>query len=177
VRHAAAALVVATLAAGCADGTGEAESAPRERATVEWVVDGDTLRLRDGRTVRLLQIDAPEARRECFWREATRALIDRTPRGTQVVLVRDPGLDAVDAYDRLLRYVVVEGTNVNVALVRAGAAMPYFFRNARGTHAGTLLAAMRSAREARRGLWAACPRARSEPGLGSDTGPAATQRR
>lgn len=166
--------------AGCesvtSDGAGD-EPSRQEETVVSWVVDGDTVRLRDGRVVRLLQIDAPEARTECYGRDATRALIMLAPKGTAVRLARDPRLDEHDTYDRLLRYVFVGAANVNRELVARGAAAPYFFRNERGRYAVGLLRAATKARRDRVGLWGACPSARLEPGLGSVTGPASTQRR
>jgi len=122
--------------------------------------------------VRLVQIDAPELETECYGQAARRALARLTPAGTRIGLERDPALDDVDRYGRILRYVVAAGRNVNVALVAEGAAVPYFFRNGRGHHAARLLAAARAARARRAGLWAACPRARLEPALGALTGPA-----
>jgi micrococcal nuclease len=86
--------------------------------------------------------------------------------------VRDPALDATDRYGRQLRYVFANGTNVNLALVRQGAASPYFFRNERGRYADELRGAVDEARAARRGYWGACPRAELNTGLGSITGPA-----
>jgi len=86
--------------------------------------------------------------------------------------VRDPGLDQKDAYGRLLRYVVSAGRNVNLELVREGAASPYFFRKQRGRYAGALLDAVEEARAEKRGYWAACPRAELNTGIGSITGPA-----
>lgn len=139
---------------------------------VERVNDGDTLTLDDGTTVRLLQIDAPELRSDCFGRAAREALESLTPDGTRVTLVRDASLDARDDYGRLLRYVLAGDTNVNVELVRRGAASPYFFRNGRGRFAGDLLEAVDEARAARRGYWGACPAAQLHPGLGAFTGPA-----
>ena len=50
------------------------------------------------------------------------------PKATRVRLVRDPSLDDHDRYGRLLRYVLVDDTDVNLELVRRGAASPYFFR-------------------------------------------------
>ena len=70
------------------------------------------------------------------------------------MLVRDPALDGTDRYGRQLRYVFVYGTNVNVALVREGAASPYFFHDERGRYAPLLLAAVEKARAARRGTGA-----------------------
>lgn len=175
--RAAGVAVAVVVALGCDTADDANPASANESATVEWVVDGDTLRLDDGRSVRLLQIDAPEARTDCWGREATRALIAATPRGTRVGLVEDPDLDAVDDYGRLLRYVIVGGRNVNVDLVADGHAAPYFFRGERGAHARALLDAAEDARAGRRGLWGSCPLARLEPGLGSVTGPSSTQRR
>ncbi len=67
-----------------------------------------------------------------------------------------PRLDRVDFYGRLLQYAQVKGMNVNIELVRRGAATPYFFDRDRGKHAGELLSAVSSARTAKRGMWRAC---------------------
>jgi micrococcal nuclease len=143
-----------------------------EPAVVARVTDGDTLRLRDGRRVRLLQIDAPE-KGECFARAATRMLARRVPRGTRVRLARDRTLDNRDEHGRLLRYVLLANlVDVNVELVRDGAAVPYFFRGERGLLADELLDAARDAQAARRGLWRACPRATLDPEAGFSTGSA-----
>ena len=137
---------------------------------VERVNDGDTLTLANGAKVRLVQVDAPELETDCYGRPALAALIALVPRGTRVRLLRDPRLDDRDRYGRLLRYVFVGDENVNVALVRSGAASPYFFRNERGRYADELIDAVDEARDARRGYWGACPRAELNTGLGSITG-------
>lgn len=152
-------LLVVLALAGCG-GNDEA----RTGATVARVVDGDTIRLADGTRVRLVQIDAPEAgESECHAARATQALERLAPVGSEVELERDPELDDRDRFGRTLRYVVRDGTNVNVELVRAGAAAPYFFRGDRGRHADELLDAVEGARDERRGLWGACPAARLDP--------------
>ena len=138
---------------------------------MEFVNDGDTLRTTDGRRVRLVQIDAPELHGDCYGKAALVALRRLAPAGTRVTLVRDPALDAKDRYGRQLRYVIVAGANVNLALVRAGAASPYFFRNERGRYAAALLTAVDDARAGRRGYWGVCPKAELNTGLGSITGP------
>jgi micrococcal nuclease len=131
---------------------------------VAHVIDGDTIALVDERRVRLVQIDAPEVSgSECYAAEATETLARLLPRGSLVRLVADPRLDREDRYGRLLRYVVKGRTNVNVALVRRGAAGVWFFQGDRGRHASTLLAAARKARSDRRGLWGACPGTRLDP--------------
>jgi endonuclease YncB( thermonuclease family) len=155
---------------GCADEENGAADAAEPTARVAFVVDGDTIHVDGGRRIRLVQIDAPEVD-ECYARAATRALRRLLPAGATVTLERDRTLDDVDDYGRLLRYVVSGTRNVNVELVRLGAAVPYFFRGERGVLAGRLLDAARQARRLRRGLWAACPAARLDPSRGSLTGP------
>lgn len=86
-------------------------------------------------------------------------------------LERDPALDDVDRHGRLLRYVHTGGRNVNVALVRAGGAAPYFYRGERGRHADALLDAAVAARAELAGLWRACPGTRLAPGRAVSTGP------
>ena len=168
--------VLAVLAAGCRGPStvdeGKVTTPPRAAGVVEWVNDGDTLTLESGAKVRLVQIDAPELGTDCYGRAALKALVALVPRGAEVRLVRDPSLDDHDRYGRLLRYVFAAGENVNVELVRDGAASPYFFRNERGRFAGALLDAVAEARAAHRGYWGACPVAELNTGIGSVTGPA-----
>lgn len=126
-------------------------------AVVARVYDGDTLTLVGGARVRLIQIDAPELRqRECYGRASARELRRLLPVGTRVRLERDALLDAEDRYGRLLRYVVKDKANVNVALVRRGAAAVWFYVGDRGRYAPTLLRAQRLALRERRGMWSAC---------------------
>lgn len=128
---------------------------------VARVVDGDTLALANGERVRLVQIDTPEVYfgTECYGRAASKALERLLPPGTPVRLVADPALDKIDRYGRLLRYVlrVRDGLNVNVALVRTGAAAPYFYSGDRGRYAVLLDRLALRARAKHLGLWGACP--------------------
>ena len=167
----AALLVLVAAGCGGSPATTTSQLARVESGTVGRVSDGDTLRLTDGRKIRIVQIDAPELETDCYGEPARRALLRLAAPGTHVTLERDPALDATDRYGRPLRYVFVGGTNVNVALVRQGAASPYFFRGARGQFASVLLDAVDKARDAGRGYWGACPDARLDPGRGSITGP------
>lgn len=130
---------------------------------VASVTDGDTIRLADNRRIRLVQIDAPEPGSECFGTAAERELAGLAPPGSDIELERDPSLDERDRFGRLLRYVSVEGDNVNLALVERGAAAPYFFRGERGRYADDLLDAAEAARAGDRGLWGACPAAQLHP--------------
>lgn len=97
-----------------------------ELVTVARVVDGDTVELDDGRIVRLLGVDAPEAD-TCAGpgaTEFTRSLIG----GDEVVMYREPGVD-LDRYGRTLAYIARSGPyfveDVGRDLVRAGWALPY----------------------------------------------------
>ena len=81
------------------------------------------------------------------------------------------GLPCIDRYGRLLRYVFRGPLNVNLELVREGAATPYFYRHDRGAYAGALERGAAKARGARLGLWGACPRTPFNPNRGADTGP------
>lgn len=162
------ALLASLVLAGCARETDLAG----EKATVAEVIDGDTLRLEDGRRLRLVQIDAPEVPdRECYGADAAAALLRLAPAGTEVTLLRDPVLDGVDRFDRLLRYVLVGAKNLNVELVREGAAAPYFFGGDRGRYADRLLDAAEDARERGAGLWGACSGTVLEPERALMSGP------
>jgi len=122
---------------------------------VAKVIDGDTLKLSDGRLVRYIGIDAPEtvdpARPvQCFGKEASdknRALVE----GKRVTLVK--GTSETDQYGRLLRYVYVGGTFINDLLVRSGFAKADNFPPDE-KFKGQLKAAQLEAKTATRGLWA-----------------------
>jgi len=151
--------VIAGLALTAAACSAEHETgaAGAGEAVVDHVADGDTLELESGDRVRLVQIDATElGEGECYSEEATGALEELAPPGTRVRLEADPSLDQVDQYGRLLRYVHVGDRNVNLELVRRGAAAPYFFHGDHGRYASELENAGKAARDAGRGIWGAC---------------------
>ena len=140
-------------------GSEEAPAAPkpaRRVLRVAGVVDGDTLELDTGDRIRLVQIDAPEATGECYGRKAGSVLGRLLPVGTTVRVARDPRLDDVDRYGRLLRYVFSGRRNINLLLVKRGAASVWFFRGDRGRYANALLGAAEAARANGRGAWGAC---------------------
>jgi micrococcal nuclease len=166
VRPVLAAAAAALALTSCSS---EPETAPEE-TEVEFVIDGDTLETTGGDRVRLVQLDAPEVpENECYAADAADVLADLLPPGTAIRLERDPRLDDVDRFGRLLRYVHREGTNVNLELVRRGAASPYFFDGDRGRYADELLEAARDAEQEGLGLWGACPAAELDPSRGVET--------
>jgi micrococcal nuclease len=141
---------------------------------IHFVPDGDTVWLANGERVRLVQIDAPEAQgseRECYGAAARAVLRRLAPPGTTVRVEADPRLDQVDRFGRLLRYVFRGRVNLNLELVREGAATVWFYRGDRGRYASAFLRAAREARAARRGLWGACPRTPFDPYHGANTAP------
>jgi micrococcal nuclease len=142
-----------------------AQPEPKSRlrlARVARVIDGDTLETVDGRRIRLVQIDASESSGECYGAQATAALEALLPAGSRIGLERDPELDDVDRYGRQLRYVFKGRRNLNVVLVRRGAASVWFFDGDRGRYADRLLATARTAKARKRGAWGAC-RAQLDP--------------
>jgi endonuclease YncB( thermonuclease family) len=152
-------------AAGVTPPPATAQPEPKSRlrlARVARVIDGDTLETVDGRRIRLVQIDAPESSGECYGAQSTAALEAILPRGSQIGLERDPLLDDVDRYGRRLRYVFKGRRNLNVVLVRRGAASVWFFDGDRGRYADRLLATARTAKARKRGAWGAC-RAQLDP--------------
>jgi endonuclease YncB( thermonuclease family) len=144
-------------------------------AHIAYVVDGDTVQLTNGRRVRLVQIDTPEVYNtpECYGRQASKMTKRLLPPGTAVRLYDEPRTDAVDAYGRLLRYVLrIRGDlNVNVDLVRVGAAAPYFYDYRRGRYARLLVRLGLRARSRHLGLWGRCPGTPWDPNHGVSTGP------
>ena len=141
-------------------------------AVVARVIDGDTIELVGGQRVRLVQIDTPEKHVECYG-DAASAITQRLiPAGTHVRIEQDPKLDQVDRYQRKLAYVWNGGEDVNVTLVRDGAAGVWFFGGRRGRYAKELLSAAAQAQADRKGLWRACPLARFDPNESMSSGPA-----
>lgn len=125
-----------------------------EVATVARVIDGDGIRLADGREVRYIGIDAPEmvnvfGEREPWAVEAAEANA-RLVAGKQVRLVCE--ISDRDRYGRLLRHVYVGRIWVNGELVRLGLATvlsvpPDVKESAR------LMSLQMEAQRARRGMW------------------------
>lgn len=130
------------------------------------ISDGDTVRVTasDGMDlgrVRLLGINAPELGHDdqpeqCWAAHAREALARIVPVGSAVQLVGDPTQADRDIYGRPLRYLVLGDIDVQQALLRQGAARP-FWPTGTGTRAALYDLAATEAQHAQRGLWAACP--------------------
>ena len=150
-------LVVTTalLAIGVSISGGYSASAA---TTITKVYDGDTITLSTGEKVRFLQIDTPElSPAECYGQEARSALVSLLNTPGQLSLKTDPKLDKVDRYGRLLRYVFIGKTNINLKLVEIGAAAPYFYKGDKGQYSAQILKAAQTAKSKSLGLWKSCP--------------------
>lgn len=121
------------------------------------VYDGDTVSLRDGSRIRLVQIDAPEmAGGECYSRQS-RDLLASLIKSKTITFVTDPNLDQVDKYGRKLGYLFAGKMNINLKLVELGAATPYFYRGEKGKYSSTLSMLAIKAQSGFKGLWKSCP--------------------
>jgi micrococcal nuclease len=161
-------LFVAVLAfvAGAAPAVAR-QPAAGQIGRIDHVADGDTVDLSNGEKIRLVQIDTPEVyfTPECYGRQASAITKRLLPPGTLVRLLPEPATDSIDRYGRLLRYVirVRDGLNVNIELIRVGAAAPYFYDYRRGRYASEIDRLARAARAHHLGLWGACPHTPYDP--------------
>jgi micrococcal nuclease len=149
----------------------QSESIPDESSVIEdeesekvktylvtKVIDGDTIEIEGGQTIRYIGIDTPETVHpskpvECFGQEASnknKELVE----GKRIKLEKD--VSETDKYGRLLRYVWVGDIFVNDYLVRQGYAYVYTYPPD-VKYNEQLVQAQQEARENNRGLWAGCP--------------------
>ncbi len=116
-------VVAVLIMVACTDTAAPATEPEGTSASLSYAFDGDSMEVDiDGRTeeVRLLGINAPEGD-ECFGGEARDTLIGMIA-DQDLVLVEGPG-DDTDRYGRLLRYVYVDGENVNGRMLAEGRAV------------------------------------------------------
>jgi len=123
-----------------------------ETALVVRVIDGDTIELADGRRVRYLGIDTPELGDEHSY-EAMQLNQDLVE-GQCVEL--QAGNEDKDQYERLLRYVYVDGIFVNAQLVAQGYATAYIFDQT-NRYSQVLVQLEQYAKLSGRGMWEHSP--------------------
>lgn len=97
----------------------DAQDVQPELVLVTRVIDGDTIIIEGGQKVRLLGIDSHERGEACY--DEARIWLKSLIEMRNVSLERDG--ENKDKHGRLLRWVWYNGSNVNVALVRAGLAI------------------------------------------------------
>lgn len=135
-----------------------------EQAVVSKVVDGDTIKLESGETIRYIGIDTPETKHpnkpvQCFGREASTKNIELVE-GKTILMERD--ISETDRYGRLLRYIYLpnpeatdEAIFVNEYLIEQGYA--HLLTYPPDVKYDSLLRdAETRAREENKGLWGAC---------------------
>ncbi len=83
---------------------------------VSAVIDGDTIKLKDGKVVRLLGINSPEIDESCY--KEAKDKLNEMVEGKEIRLETDS--EERDSYGRLLRYVFVGDVFVNAEMVRLG---------------------------------------------------------
>lgn len=128
-----------------------------EIVKVARVIDGDTIEIEGGERVRYIGIDTPETvdpRKtvQCFGVEASKKNKELVE-GKTVRLEKD--ITDRDKYKRLLRYVWLGDTLVNLALVQDGFARSYSYPPDI-KYQNKFVAAERQAREVKLGLWNGC---------------------
>lgn len=135
-----------------------------EKGVVAKVVDGDTIKLETGETIRYIGIDTPETKHpnkpiQCYGREASQKNTELVE-GKTVFLEKD--VTNKDRYDRFLRYIYIinpeatdEAIFVNEYLVEQGYARLYTYPPD-VKYDQLIRNAETAAREGERGLWKAC---------------------
>jgi micrococcal nuclease len=119
---------------------------------VSQIIDGDTIKLSNGDRVRLIGINSPE-KEQFYYSEATDKLRELIGNGP-VTLKKD--VEDKDQYGRLLRYVYVNETFVNLEMVKTGYATAYTFEP-NTKHSNELETAEQEAISAKIGMWTASP--------------------
>jgi endonuclease YncB( thermonuclease family) len=100
--------------------------------TISRVVDGDTIEFEcngDKEKIRIIGIDTPETVHpskpvECFGKEASEK-INELVQDKVVKLQKDLGTDDRDKYDRLLRYIEIDGEDIGAKMIKNGYAFSY----------------------------------------------------
>lgn len=127
------------------------------------VIDGDTVVLDTGHTVRLLLVDTPETTGpddDCYGSEAARfaaALVG----GLEVALEYDEA-SCTDRYGRTLAFVATPAGELNSRLVREGYACHLFVPPAGAARAEEFATYEAMARMERVGMWRQCTRVRCD---------------
>lgn len=131
--------------------TDAAQTFLAEPCLVSRVIDGDTIDCADGRRIRLLLIDAPEAGQGPFGAEARAALEGLAPPGTRLAVETD--VEKTDRYGRSLAHLLdTEGRSINRRMLEMGMAVVSVYPpNVR--HVEDYRRASDIAKEARVGLW------------------------
>ena len=126
-------------------------------ATVETVIDGDTIVLTSGEKVRYLLIDAPEitnGHTDCYGQEAFQYNRDLVL-GQEIALTYDE--QCTDKYGRLLAYVEAPDGELNTLMIDRGFACYLYIPPDGDARHAEFESLELGARQGKRGLWGLCP--------------------
>lgn len=104
--------------------TGKSIFSDNEMGFVGKVIDGDTVVV-DGESVRLLGIDADERGYDCY--DDAKIRLEELVLNKEIVMEKD--IKDKDQYKRKLRWLFVDGVNVNLILVEEGLAIARFYED------------------------------------------------
>jgi micrococcal nuclease len=139
-----------------------------EEVVVNRVVDGDTVELRDGRKIRLLNIDTPETVKPntpvmCYGKEAKARMVELVDKKT-VWLTYDK--EKQDKYGRTLAFIYTDKDNAtnqkveasaNFTMIKSGLARAVFYPP-NTTYKREFTSINQFVVDKKLGLWAACPK-------------------
>jgi len=127
------------------DGTGNVISVDREELVfVSKIIDGDTI-VANGEHIRLLGMDADERGYDCY--NEAKLELEKWILDKEVILEKD--VTDKDQYGRLLRYVILDGVNINIRLVENGLGVARFYRDRK--YETEILSAEKAARDGKIG--------------------------
>ena len=123
--------------------------------TISHVVDGDTIALTDGNSVRLIGVDTSElhhpSRSTEYFAVEAKVFVERMVKDRELKLVF--GKEKHDKYDRLLAYVYLpDNTFLNAEIIKQGYGFAY--TKYPFEFMGDFVQYETEARQAKRGLWA-----------------------
>ncbi len=121
------------------------------------VIDGDTIKLKNGEKVRFIgintpEVDSPYTKEQFFGPEASQKMHELLDTQDRVCLITDTIGNKKDKYDRILAYVYTEsGENLNATMVEFGFARVY--RKFKFDRKSVFLILEQKARSRGLGLW------------------------
>lgn len=129
-------------------GVDSQKARPDSKPYVSEVIDGDTFKLSDGRTIRLIGVDTPETDMP-FYDEAL-AFAESLLMGKRITVEFDR--EDRDKYGRFLVYLYADSNFVNEMIITRGLGIVYLFES-NLKYARILIESQKRARAAHLGIW------------------------
>lgn len=92
---------------------------------VTKIIDGDTIIIQGGEKIRLLGIDCDERGKPCY--KEAKEFLEEFLLDEKILLEKD--IEDKDRYSRSLRYVFLDGENINLKLIKKGLCIARFERD------------------------------------------------